>query len=902
VVLFLTQFNIPLFSQETQSHTGSIRGQLQDSLLNKTCQLAVVALLHPDSTLVQFTRTKIDGRWFFYGVPTGQYLLLISHPSYADFLARLEIKSNSMTDLGTLFLEPKADSLSPVIVTPRNPPVHMRGDTLEFNTANIKLKINATVEEMLSRLPGVVIDENGGIFVNGKKVERLLVDGEDFFSSDPTIVTKNFNADMIAKVQVLDKKSSQAEFTGIEDGQRTKTVNLVLKDDAKRGYFVKGELGDDPRSYYNTNGLLGAFEGHRQFAGLGLAANNGATGLGGGADVGGGLDLGAGDLNALGARSGGGVPQMEAAGTHYADKWNGNEDHVSGNAAMGHLISRPFSSSVIQQTLPDSLYIQSQNSKSVNRSSQQTLNADYDYLPDSLSAFRFSLGGTKVTGQDQYSSAGSSSFNDTLVNSSQNSIRAVVDNQNFNGNIMWRLRARKKKARNISITAGISTLNNITSGYLYAVNQFYPSNGALLTADTTDQRKVISTSGILINNSLNYTQPLWTKSILEFSDGLSFNRSASRQSTYGRGDGKYQDYIDSLSNYYQNDVVTQKITLNMQGKRSHINYTIGGDILQYSNRQTDLVIDSVLKYRYITFAPRANFNFDFNKVEAVSFTYSASTQQPSITQLQPVQNNNDPLHVTIGNPDLRPSFSQDFSVSYSSSRVINYNIGMSFSIADNGISTKTFTDSLGRQISQAVNVPETQSGAMNLSMSHKLKSIGIDLGGDADFSINRNLNYVSNLLNVNDTYNGKSSVSIGKYVTNVYNFQIRSAVIYTFVRSSINTAAPTAFWGQSHNAQLSYFPLAGLEVNTNVNYNWREKTNIFDKNNSTLLWNAYVSKSLLQNRLLLCWRINDILGQNAGINRSISGNTITQTSSNIIGRYWMLSATYRFERHGSLKK
>jgi hypothetical protein len=126
-------------------------------------------------------------------------------------------------------------------------------------------------------------------------------------------------------------------------------------------------------------------------------------------------------------------------------------------------------------------------------------------------------------------------------------------------------------------------------------------------------------------------------------------------------------------------------------------------------------------------------------------------------------------------------------------------------------------------------------------------------------------------------------------------------VNYTATVSSINTGAPTRFWSQSQNAQLSFFPLPGLELNTNMNYNWRQKTSVFDNNNSTLLWNAYLSKNFLQNRLVIKWRINDILGQNAGISRSINGNTTTQTANNIIGRYWMISAAYRFERHGKLK-
>src|SRR5580658_5478001 len=305
-----------------QERMGGIQGRLQDSGLERGCPLVVVAILDLDSSLVRFTRTKKDGSWVIRGIRPGNYLLLTSHPAYDDYLARVVIKADSITDLGNLFLQPKADTLTAAIVTPRNPPMHIRGDTLEYNTATVKMHINATVEDLLKRLPGVQVDQNGNITINGVAVQHLMVDGEDFFGGDPKIATQNLNADMIAKIQFIDKKSSQAEFTGVDDGQRTKTVNLVLKDDAKKGYFVKGEAGAGPDGYENVNGMLGAFRGPRQLAALAMTANNGNTGFSG---EGAGLSVGGGPGDALGASAGGGIPQVEGAGTHYADKWNGNE-------------------------------------------------------------------------------------------------------------------------------------------------------------------------------------------------------------------------------------------------------------------------------------------------------------------------------------------------------------------------------------------------------------------------------------------------------------------------------------------------------------------------------------------------------------------------------------------------
>ncbi|HXB33971.1 MAG TPA: TonB-dependent receptor [Puia sp.] len=881
-----------------QERKGGVQGRIQDSTLDRGCPLVVVAILDMDSSLVRFTRTRKDGSWVVRGFAPGNYLLLTSHPGYDDYLARIVIKADSLTELGSIYLQPKSDSLTAVVVTAKNPPMHIRGDTLEYNTANVKMNVNASVEELLKRLPGVQVDQNGNITINGVAVQHLLVDGEDFFGGDPTIVTKNFNADMIAKIQFLDKKSSQAEFTGVDDGQRTKTVNLVLKDDAKKGYFVKGEVGAGPDGYENVNGMLGVFRGPRQLAALAMTANNGNTGFSG---EGAGLSIGGGPGDALGASAGGGIPQVEGAGTHYADKWNGNEDHVSGNGSFGFMSTRPYSTSITQQTLPDTVYAQSQNNRSVNFSNQQRLNADYDYRPDSVQAFRFSTGGSKEAGNNQYVSTGSSSFNDTQVNSSQTNIRSIISNDQFNGTVMWRIRARKKKARNFSLTAGMSSQSNISSGYLYVLNNFYQPNGTLLNIDTTDQRKVITSSNRNFNGNLNYTEPLWKNTVLAVRYTVNFNQSETQQSTYGKGGGKYQDLIDSLSNQYRNNVLSQTATINLQGTGHPLTYSLGGDIQRYSNLQENVQTDSTLRYQHTTLNPRVDAHFAINKEQGIWFNYSANTQQPSITQLQPVQNNNSPLYITLGNPNLHSSFSQNFGLGFNMVKPIFFNIGLHFGYTTNSISTRVYTDGQGRQISQPVNVSGSENGGLSLGMNHKFKGSGIEFGGNLNLSFGRSVNYVGDNLSNNDNLNAGGGISIGKYVADKFSIRIGANANYSSNVSSVNPSLSSHFWTQSHSFELSWFPIRGLELNTTGNYSWQEKTSTFTGKNWTFFWNAFVCKNLLQNRLVVKWRVNDILGQNVGIGRSISGNTVSQTASNVIGRYWMISVSYRFVKHGRIK-
>lgn len=882
----------------TYGQSGELNGRIRDTVLHKNCYLAVVMLLNSDSTLLQFTRSRKDGSFFFQRLLADNYLLMITHPSYSDYSQVLKIQGNRIVDLGMVDLLPQIDTLEPVIVMPRNPTIRMKGDTLEYNTANMKLKENATVEELLRRLPGVDIDQNGGISINGQKIERLLVDGEDFFGGDPTIVTRIFNADMIAKVQILNKKSSQSEFTGINDGQKSKTLNLSLKDNSKQGYFVKAEAGGDPGGYYNCNGLLGSFKGRQQFAALGMASNNGTTGFDGAiGDMGSRISLGGNTGDALGASAGVGIPQVETGAIHYADKWNGSEDHVVGNYQYGRLITHPTSTSLTEQILPDSIYVQNQKIFSMNNIDKHIFSIDYDLVPDTISAFRLSLAGMTMNGNNQFSSSGSSYFNDTLVNNSFRAIQSQVRNQDFRSNFMWRIRNRNKAGRTFSVLAGVAGENYTTKGYLYSTNNFYHSTGVLLNSDTIDVRKVIKDTRLLVNGSLNYEETLWKDAMLGISYELSYNRGQSEISTYNKGDAKYQDYVDSLSNHYQNDILTQRTMLNLQGSNRKYSYTIGGDIVHYTYRQMDLIKDSLLNYKYLNFSPRVNVLYNLTDDKGFAFEYNGFTQQPSITELEPIQNNNDALHVVLGNPDLHSSFSHNFGIGFHDFKHKTLDLRLNFGFTTNSISTKTFTDILGRQISQAVNTNGSRNGELNITYGKKMKPTNLDIGITANLFWSRSSNYVNTLLSQNDNYNVSGGFKIGKNVPNKYDFQVNTNFIYSYSSSSVNLSAETRYWTQNHSVRLSIFPSVGLELNTSAYFTWRQKTSVFDQNNATALWNAFVSKSLLSSRLNLRWQINDILGQNVGINRNASANQISENNFNIIGRYWLVSATYRFIHH-----
>ena len=880
---------------------SSLKGRIRDTASDRDCSLAVVALLQTDSALTQYTRSHKDGSFYFKNIVPGDYQLLITHPSYSEFILSIHITTAAINDLQILVLTPRADTLTPVIVTPRTLVPRLRGDTLEYNTAHIKTRINATVEELLYRLPGVQVDQDGNITVNGLKIEKLLVDGKDFFGGNPTLVTRNFNADMISKVQVLDKKSDQSEFTGVDDGRRKKTLNLVLKEDSKRGHFLKTEAGGAPQGYYSVNGLLGSFKGSRQLAAVGMTANTGATGFSSDVEgVGSMLNIGGGS-DALEASAGTGIPKVAAGGLHYSEEWGKRGERFIGNYQYGRLVTAPLSRLVTSQILPDSIYLQQQQSASQNTQDQHGLNMNFQYAPDTVHLFNLYFTGNSTNGHNVFSSIGSSSFNDTLVNSSQRTIRSNVQNQGFSNNLMWQSRSKRKKERVFSIVMVMTRQENSTKGFLYSLNKFYKPGASQPRTDTTDQRKAISSDYMTVNGSFNYTEPLKKGAILALSYGLTYNFSQSKQATYGRGDGKYEAYIDSLSNHYQNNALIQQVTLNLQSQGNKLAYVIGGDLLHYSYTQTDFARDSIIRYQYLSFAPRINSRINIRPGKVINIDYNGSTQQPSIAQLQPVQNNNDPLHITLGNPGLHGSFSHRFGLRYASYAASAFTANLSFNLIANGISTKTYTDTLGRQVSQAVNVNGSYGANASVSFNKNIKAIDLNINFNPSLSFIRSVNYVNQYLSRNNNYTTGLGVAVSKFVPDKYNFMINSSLAYTYSSSSINVSQPLHYVNYSHYVMLSVFPLAGFEISTTGIYTWRQRLNNFDTRNSSILWNARIGKDLFKNLLNIRWQINDILEQNAGITRTSTANQTSESTVNIIGRYWMVTASWRLIRHREIK-
>lgn len=879
----------------SQPLLGQVTGWVKEKETNDNCPGASVFLLRVDSTLLKQTQCEKGGSFFLSGrLSSGRYILLVLYPGREALYRKLVLTDTLPLDVGVLYLMPKSDSLQAVIVRPSAVRPRFKGDTVEYNTGSIKLRINATVEELLGRLPGLQIDADGNIIYNGEKVNKLLVDGEDFFGSNPTIVTRNFDASRIDKVQILDRKSDHTTFTGIDDGTRTKTLNLVMKQDSRNGYFGKVEGEANPQGTYRADGLLAAFERHEQIAAIGFVSNTGSLGFS--ADLGGstaGISSNNNTSDPLGATAGKGIPRFLGTALHYANTWNGSSDHLVGNYQYSSFFSQPVTTSVSLQTLPDSIYGQYRQSHSTNQQQQHWGYLTHDDAVDSLSAIKIVTFGSVTTAQNQYGDTALSTFNGINVNNSLRTINDKENRLNLHIDANYRLRARHHPGRVFTISTAWSGTNSTTNGYLYSIDRFYRPDASLESRDTTDQRKLIENKSINMAGELSYAEPLWSKATLALTYNVNYTSNNALQGSYGRGGGKYDVYLDSLSSRLQEQNVNQQTSVNLQGGDSRLSYTFGTGIQRYSYNLQDLQVDSMSRYRYWNFTPRFLISYTPNPVTHVSFAYSGTPQQPSITQLQPIVNNSNPLLVILGNPGLRPGFNQTWGLNFNRLKSWMYNLRLDFGVMGNSISTKTTTNILGQQTSQPVNVNGGKKAGANFSIHKRL--LGLDFGMNAGENYTRAVNYLNTTLNRTDSYMETGGISVSYYSVDKYSFQLNTAFSYFDTHSSVDLAAPVHYWTQSHSGNLSLFFIRNFEVHTDAAYTWQQSTSAFNGSTSVLLWNASILRNFLHGRLSAKFQANNLLNANAGISRTSSANLNTESTTNILGRYWLLSLTYHFD-------
>ena len=916
---------LSLFIAATAFSQQSLKGIVNDTTEKKELLNAVVTVLRAkDSILVSFARTKADGSFSIPNLKPGNYILVVSRPKYAGYTDRIEIKENENKDLGKISIIPAGKLLEELVIR-QNRAIVIRGDTIEYKADSFKVSEGANVQELLKRMPGLEVDRNGQITAQGQKVERVLVDGEEFFSDDPAVVTQNIRADAIEKVQAYDKKSDQAEFTGIDDGVKSKTLNLVLKEDKKKGYFGKINAGGGTNERYNEEGMFNYFKGKKKASAYGIASNTGKIGLGwedsdkfgGGNGFGDGeVEMGAGyimitndnyddDFSDWGdSYWGEGVPRTIKTGVHFSNKWLRDKNDINGNYSFKKQWNDAEGSSLYKYILPDSAYYNFENHRNISTESRQLFTGRFSLQIDSLTSVTFRLNGLRgKTIREQFINSGFDNEDQQPVSRNKRNLTTNSDNESLMGSFLLKKKF-KKTGRTLSWSGSYKIGNKDSYGYLNSYIDTYNEFGQISDKDSTEQFKDNTGRNKKAQSRIVYTEPITKKVLLELNYTFGLNNTLNDQKTFDKNNnGKYEDYNPTFSNRYALNIMSNSGGTKFQYNGKKLTANIGLNVGRSSYTQKDSAGNQANRFTYTNLLPTARLSWRLATQRSLNFNYSGNTQPPSINQIQPLRENTDELNVTIGNPNLKQSFNNRFSVMFNDFKTLTGRsiwLNGSVSFTNDAIVTNQ-TIAAGKRTVQYVNTNGSYNTWFYGNYNFKLKKPDINIRFGPRFNTSRQINYVNNLRNISNNANVNMNFGISKYKNEKYSIYYDNNFGKQFNKSSINIRK-TSFWTQSHNLGFDlYFKKEKYSLGSDLNIDLREKTDAFDKNNNVYNWSAYVKMKIMKKKGELKVQAYDILDQKIGYDRTTTSNYISERTYEVLRRYLMLSFVYNFSKNPGQK-
>ncbi|MBS1783297.1 MAG: TonB-dependent receptor [Bacteroidetes bacterium] len=909
-----------VFISSIHAQTFNLKGYVSDTLNNRRLQFASVIIIRAtDSILESYTRTKEDGQFQISVRKPGKYLLMATFPGFADYVDIVIVKEKQLiTDFGMIPMISKSHLLNEFVLKQQYGAIKIKGDTTEYMADSFAVREGATVEELLKKLPGIQVNKDGQVTAQGEKVQKIMVDGEEFFTDDPAVVTRSLQAKTVEKVQVFDKKSDQAQFTGIDDGSREKTINLQLKDNMKKGYFGKIEAGGGTDGYYQNQGMINAFKGKRKISAFAIVANTGKMGLGweDRDKFGGGNNMEFNDdgFNASsinnsdddnltswnGNFNGQGLPSAWTGGLHYSNKWLENKHHLSSNYRFAKQNIETIGNTLSETSLNNTKLYQDQRSNSYNFGQRNRADLLYEWNIDSTSKLKVIANGSySETKTGSNSNKTNFLIADTLNENTVNMANDITGKTLY-VTILYQKRLRKKgRTFSFNIDEGYREQNG--SGNLFSTTHFrHPDSTQII-----DQQKLLNASTFQLASKLTYTEPLSKTVFLEinYQAGLNNNSSARLSFDKNKMDGKYDLLNDSTSANYDFNYLINTGGSNLRFVFKKFNFSFGGAMSNtYFSQQDNLTAKKNYSFNrsYNNFFPQASFRYSVpGKQMSARFNYSGSTQQPTIDQIQPYVQNSDPTRLTVGNPDLKQAFNHRITLNYNDYKILSgtYSYAGAGYIFTNDaiVRTQTFNPN-GQIISRYDNVNGNYSGWLYAGYGKELKKLNMRAGFGLSANIAEMKSYLNGMPNNNQNNSYSFSIDVDYDKEKVCNINYRPTLTYNQNTSNLN-AGPTNYWTFENRLEGNVTLPLKFEIGTDIRWYVRQRVAQFDNNNDVLIWNAYLSKKLAKNdQLELRAYVNDILNQNIGFQRFATGNNVTEQNYNTIKRYGLLSLIWNFTK------
>ena len=881
-----------------------INGVLVDSQDTTELIEATVRLLmaNKDSTMVKGTTTDMNGVFNIKGVKAGRYLLRFSYLGYNDVIKHVTVGEDGRdVNIGVVKMDPNTILLKETVVVGVKSPIVVKEDTIEFNADTYKTQANAVVEDLLKRLPGVEVSSDGKITANGKEVKKILIDGKEFFSDDPTVASKNIPADMINKLQVIDRKSDLARLTGVDDGEDETVINLTVKKGMNNGWFgtVNAGYGTDDR--YAGNVMINHFRDGNQFTILGGGNNTNNLGFGDGAS--GRFQRWGGDR---------GITTSQYGGINF-NVGSKEDDHfrVGGDVMYSHSDRDTRTRTARQYLFEDSTSYYDANTAARDKS--HNLRGDFriKWEVDSNNTLdirpNFSFNFNKSErGDSSLTRAGDPAM--TRVNRSLSNFFNDGKSFEWGTRLIYNHKVASHPGRSQSLMLNYNYSNVREDADTYTDNTYYllQDNNQLIDQTANNRRKTHSFTG-----RLSWTEPLGdvkNARFLEFSYRGNYRYTTSDKDVYDNDrDGVWpggsitsQDWNKSLSNSFRNTFYNQQFSAGFKQVRKAYNLNVGISVNSAMSKSKDLINSARdIKERWAwSVAPYARFRYKFTDTRNLNFHYFMRAQQPSITQLQPVADESNPLNIVIGNPELKPTFNHNINLRFGdfaqgAQRSIMAMMNVDF--AQNSIvSTTSYDEITGGRITSYTNVNGVWSAmAMNMLSfpfgaskvwyfsSHMFMRYSVAKG------INNDIENRSNTFNIN--------YSPGLAFRNsVFDLEIRPRYGFQTTSNTVTVASNRDIhtWGGMFNG--TYSAPFGLVISTDLSYSTTSGYSA-GYNTNQWLWNGSIAYQFLSEKAAsLTLSVYDILGQRKNVYRNVTANYMEDVIYNSLGRYGMLTFTYRF--------
>jgi hypothetical protein len=913
-ILFLFSFSV--FAQK-----ANVSGVLIDGSEKTPVYNSVVALLTPkDSILYKFTRSDKKGNFDLKNVKAGNYIVMTSHRQYADYLDDI-IVNETAKNLGTIALVSKINALREVII--KTGSIRIKGDTTSYRASDFVVSANANVEELLKKLPGIQVDKNGAIKAMGETVQKVLVDGEEFFGDDPGMAVKNLRADAVKEVQVFDKKSDQAEFTGIDDGETKKTINLKLKEDKKKGYFGKIDGAGEPLagsdSRYNTNLMFSNFKGKRKISAFLLNGNTGQDGLswqdndkfGGGdnnvrmnMDDDGNVDYewtGGNNDEEPNVDTQNGFIKNTNAGLQYSNKWN-DKQTLNLTPNYNKQIYTNNNSRKTQTPVGETQLIENTSKVSnVNRSNFK-LNAIYDVKLDTLNSLRITAKTNFYNTESDEFTSGNTTGNDGLLKNKQvKKFTTDSDKTSLSASILYKHKFAKPR-RTFSVNASGNTLSSDANNFLKSFNESY-EDGVFSSRVDLDQNKIGSKTNQNLNVNVTYTEPIAKKFAMQFAYQVTQNKGESDYLTYNYSDltGNYDVLVNSLSNQFNQTIITNKPNIKLSYNSKKINYNFGSGIGFTSFDLEDQTLNKEYKRNYTNFFPSANFSYKYKSNSNLRINYQGATKQPTLNQLQPLRDNQDFFNQIIGNPDLKQSFTNSFNLfnsTYSILTETHFYQSLSYRTTSNLISYSRVIDpETALTITKPINTNGNYSFNFYIGYGFKLKKLDLQVSLNPNINFNKSVNSINLSTNDSKTLNSGFSVYLNKSKAKKYDISLSNNFSNSRNSTSQNDEVKS-FNTNNLGLDIGVYFREKWKLSTDYNLYSRQKTVDFQDNLTNQLWNARLQRTFKNDEFTAYIMVQDILNQNIGITRYVYENSITEEQNDRLKRYAMIGFTWNFKNKG----